>query len=288
VNPADVPLRIVQLSDIHCGTPTFQPGLMQRMLDTIAALRPDVVVVAGDLTAAGYSEEFAEAAAWLGRLDVPTVVVPGNHDARNLGHVHFLEHFGECRRRLRIPLEGERAERVRATGITIVAVDSSRTDVNEGEVGAATRAWIAEQFPDPDDVKALVLHHHLVSIPGTGRERNTIVDAGEVLELLTELDVDLVLSGHKHVPWFWAVNGLLICNSSTATTRRVRGRTPPSWSELRVDATTVKVFLHYEDGRRSLSVIRSRNSRRLVREASYVTPAFRTWNPLPVAGGGAP
>jgi hypothetical protein len=67
---------------------------------------------------------------------------------------------------------------------------------------------------------------------------------------------------------------MLICNSGTAGTRRVRGLTPPSWNELHVDASTIKVFTHYLDGRRELSVIFSRKTRALTREAFYVTEDF--------------
>jgi hypothetical protein len=50
--------------------------------------------------------------------------------------------------------------------------------------------------------------------------------------------------------------------------------TPPSWNEITVDASTIKVFLHYQDGRRELAVIRSRTTRAMVREAFYMTEDF--------------
>jgi 3',5'-cyclic AMP phosphodiesterase CpdA len=79
----DVPLRIAHVSDIHCGEPTFQPEVMASTVEAINRLKPDVVVVAGDLTAAGYEWEFETAAEWLGRIEAPTVIVPGNHDSRH-------------------------------------------------------------------------------------------------------------------------------------------------------------------------------------------------------------
>ena len=162
----------------------------------------------------------------------------------------------------------ERAERLLATGFTVAAVDSSQPDVNDGHVGRERYPWIREQFSEPDDVKIFLIHHHLVPIPGTGRERNIITDSGDLLAQLTEMDVDIVLSGHKHVPFFWGLNGILVCNSGTASTKRLRGLTPPSWNEIQVDASTIKVFLHYPDGRRELSVIFSRKTRALTREVS--------------------
>ena len=53
---------------------------------------------------------------------------------------------------------------------------------------------------------------------------------------------------------------------------------PPSWNEIRVDASTIKVYLHYPDGRRELSVIRTRTTRSMIREAFYLTQDFLSSN----------
>ena len=140
--------------------------------------------------------------------------------------------------------------------------------------------WIRTQFEDPDDIKIFAIHHHLVSVPGTGRERNIVMDAGDLLAQLTTLDIDLIVSGHKHVPFFWGINGILIANSGTCSTKRLRGLTPSSWNEVEIDASTIKVFLHYPDGRRELAVIFSRKTRALTREAFYMTEEFIASNRL--------
>ena len=275
-----MPVRIAQVSDIHCGEPSFSEAAMRSVVDRVNAMEPDLVAVVGDLTAAGYQWEFEEAARWIAEFERPIVVIPGNHDYRNVGYIHFQRIYGRGFCRHRAEFDGERAERLGATGITVVGVNSAEPDVNEGNLGLENYPWIREQFDEPDDIKVFAIHHHLVSIPGTGRERNIITDAGDVLAELTRLDVDLVLSGHKHVPFFWGVNGMLVCNSGTATTRRVRGLTPPSWNEIQIDASTVKVFLHYPDGRRELSVIFSRRTRAMTREAFYLTPDFLDSNQM--------
>ena len=268
------------MSDIHCGEPTFDAGLMASILEAVNEMSPDLVVIAGDLTAAGYEWEFEEAVRWLNLLEPPKVVISGNHDARNVGYLHFQAHFGDSFTRYRQAFDAERAERMAATGFTVVAVDSSQPDINDGHVGRARYPWIRSQFDEPDDVKIFAIHHHLVSIPGTGRERNIITDAGDLLAELTLLDIDIVLSGHKHVPFFWGVNGILICNSGTATTRRLRGRTPSSWNEIHIDASTIKVFLHYPDGRQELSVLFSRKTRAMTREAFSLTDDFLASNQI--------
>jgi 3',5'-cyclic-AMP phosphodiesterase len=278
---ARMPLRIAQLSDVHMGGPLSLPSeTLGEILERVRRIEPDVVVLAGDLTTAGYEWEYEEAASWVAQLDFPKVIIPGNHDARNVGYVHFERLFGQPFSRVRMGFDAERAERLQASGFTIVGLDSSEPDVNEGRIGRDRYPWIRTQFDEPNDIRIVTVHHHLVPIPGTGRERNIVLDAGDALLTLTALDIDIVLSGHKHVPYFWGLNGMLICNSGTAGTRRVRALSPPSWNELHVDASTVKVFVHYLDGRRELSVIFSRKTRALTREAFYVTGDFLRSNPL--------
>jgi 3',5'-cyclic AMP phosphodiesterase CpdA len=270
----NIPLRIAQISDIHCGEVSFEAQLMEQFIESVNAMEPDIVIVAGDLTASGYDWEFREAARWLERIEPPMLVIPGNHDSRNVGYIHFERYFGERFSRFRRSFDPERAERLKASGFTVVGVDSSQPDLNDGHVGREHYRWISDQFDEPDDFKILAIHHHLVSIPGTGRERNIITDAGDLLAELTKLDVDVAVSGHKHVPFFWSVNGMLICNSSTATTHRVRGLTPPSWNEIQIDASTIKVYLHHEDTRRELSLIFSLRTRILTRDDFYLTEDF--------------
>jgi len=280
---SQIPLRIAQISDIHFGGALSLPAeTMEAVAEDIRRTDPDIVVVAGDLTYTGYEWEYEEAATWLRTLEFPQIVIPGNHDGRNVGRVHFRRLFGEPYSRYRALFEPERAERLRATGFTIVALDSSEPDLDEGRVGEERYPWIHDGLDEPDDIKIVAVHHHLIPVPGTGRERNIVHDAGDLLLTLTRMDVDLILSGHKHVPFFWGLNGILLCSSGTAGTRRVRGRTPPSWNEVHVDATTIKVFLHYLDGTRELAVIFSRKTRALTREAFYVTEDFLSKNQVPV------
>lgn len=281
---SQIPLRIAHISDLHAGEVTFQHDVMAKVIEAINRMAPDVVVVAGDVTAAGYEDEYVEAAAILAQIEPPKVIIPGNHDARNVGWVHFEQYFGERFSRLRQAFDAERAERLRATGFVVVGVDSSEPDLDEGRVGRDRYQWVRRQFEDPpamrEDIKIFAIHHHLVSVPGTGRERNIVMDAGDLLAQLTTLDIDLILSGHKHVPFFWGINGILIANSGTCSTKRLRGLTPSSWNEVEIDASTIKVFLHYPDGRRELAVIFSRKTRALTREAFTMTQDFVTSNRL--------
>lgn len=242
---------IAQLSDIHCGSPFFDAQLLHHAVEEIRALAPDLVVVGGDLTTDGYAHEFREAQTALAPLldaQLTTIVIPGNHDAKNVGYLHFVDSFGAGD----VPGKGDRV--LRLSGhlddagpklVTLVAMDSTKPDLAEGEIGRERYSWIRQQFSAPADLRVFALHHHLVPVPGTGRERNTVWDSGDVLALLGEVGVDIVLSGHKHVPFVWLLNDLLVVNSGTVSSHRLRGYVRPSYNLLEVTEERVVVTLRY-------------------------------------------
>ncbi|MDP1809742.1 MAG: metallophosphoesterase [Actinomycetota bacterium] len=235
--------RIVALSDIHCGDPRFDSKLLTLVIHEINQLGPDLVVVGGDLTADGYREQFVAAKEYMDLIDCRRkAVVPGNHDCRNVGYVHFEDLFGPRDASLSFPFGVSWGNRVQEN-IRVVATDSGKPDLNDGEIGREHYAWIKQNFHDPDDFKLFILHHHLVSVPGTGRERNIVLDAGDVLATLREASVDLVLCGHKHVPYVWQVGDLLLVNSGTAATHRTRGFSTPSYSVIDIRPERIDVSI---------------------------------------------
>jgi 3',5'-cyclic AMP phosphodiesterase CpdA len=231
---ASRPFVIAHLSDLHCGSPYFVGNLLERAIKEINELSPDVVVCSGDLTTFGYRQEYRMARGYLDRLDCDAVIaVPGNHDSRNVGHVHYEE------------MIGPRSSVLRAGGIVFVAVDSSEPDLDHGTVGRGRYRWIEEQFAEPADFRVFVLHHHLLPIPGTGRERNVVHDAGDTLEVLQRAGVNLVLSGHKHVPYAWRLEDLFVVNAGTVSSLRLRGHTRPCYNVVEITPEMVDIYRKY-------------------------------------------
>jgi 3',5'-cyclic-AMP phosphodiesterase len=232
---------IAQLSDVHVGGGRYRKELLRTAIEEINAAGPDLVVVAGDLTDEGYPDQYPLAKEELSALASPQIVcVPGNHDARNVGYLHFEDTFGTRDSRLRLELDGLK--------LALVAVDSSKPDLDEGEIGREHYGWIEEGFHGEADLRVFVCHHHLVPVPGTGRERNQVLDAGDVLALLRQCEVDLVLSGHRHVPYVWPIAGILLVHSGTVATLRTRGFPNPAYNLVRVEAGRISVDLHVPGG----------------------------------------
>jgi 3',5'-cyclic AMP phosphodiesterase CpdA len=196
------------------------------MVAEVNAMAPDVVVVTGDMTDMGYRREFEHAAELLDRVECERkLVIPGNHDARNVGEVHFETLWGARNSWMDIN-----------DNVRIVGLDSSEPDLDQGRIGRERYRWMEELFADaPDRIKVVAIHHHLMPVPGTGRERNVIFDAGDLLSILTHIGVDVVLCGHKHVPNVWRLDDLLIVNTGTATSLKLRGRTRPAYTVVVVD-----------------------------------------------------
>ncbi len=229
------PFTIAHISDLHCGGPYFLPNLLERAIVEINDMQPDMIVCSGDLTTMGYKEEYATAKTFLDELECDSIVyIPGNHDSRNVGYVHFEDLFGD------------RNSVLRKGGVTVVAVDSTEPDLDHGQIGRGRYRWIEEQFAEGDpELKIFVLHHHLLPVPGTGRERNVVYDAGDCIETLLRSGVQLVLSGHKHVPYAWRLENMFIVNTGTVSSLRLRGHTRPCYNVIEVCASHVDIWRRY-------------------------------------------
>src|SRR3954462_6014551 len=230
-------MKIVQMSDIHVGSGLFRPDLLSSAIEETNSLAPDLFATVGDLTTEECRWEFEEAKEYLDRIECPNVVVAmGNHDARSVGYRHFEEFFGMREGAVTVPVpEGE---------AKVVALDSTKPDLDEGEVGREHYAWLDSEFRGWDrGPKILMIHHHILAVPGTGRDVNILRDAGDVMAILRELGVDLVLSGHRHVPYVWSISGVRVLHSGTVSTLRVRGTMPPSYNVIEIDADEVRIAM---------------------------------------------
>jgi 3',5'-cyclic-AMP phosphodiesterase len=229
------PFTIAQISDLHCGTQFFLPNLLERAITEINEIAPEIVVVSGDLTTFGFKEEYAVARDFINQIECDSIVIiPGNHDSRNVGYLHFEELFGD------------RSSVLRKGGVTVVAVDSTEPDLDHGVIGRGRYRWIEEQFAaEPAELRVFVLHHHLLPVPGTGRERNVVYDAGDCIECLQRAGVQLVLSGHKHVPYAWKLEDLFIVNAGTVSSLRLRGHSRPCYNVIEVTNGHVDVWRRY-------------------------------------------
>ncbi len=237
---SDYVTRIVHLSDIHVSSAHFLADVAESVVEGINEIAPDIVVVTGDLTQNGSYPEFAGAKELIGRIDCENkVIVPGNHDSRNVGYLLFEDLFGA------------RSTCHASSGVTVVGVDSSQPDIDDGHVGRDLYDWIAKSF-ETDGFKVFALHHHLIPVPMTGREEQIPVDSGDVLELLDRCGVNLVLCGHRHVPWVWRLNDMFVVNAGTACSNKIKARTTQCYNLIEIDERALRIYRVLPSGEQEL------------------------------------
>jgi len=83
-------------------------------------------------------------------------------------------------------------------------------------------------------MKILVFHHHLVSVPFSGRDQDVLEDAGDILDMVLRHKVNLVLMGHRHVRRVLQIYDTVLVNTGTVSSIRTRGRLGQSYNIIDV------------------------------------------------------
>ena len=233
-------MLLVQLSDLHVGS-QFQPQVFAKVVSEVNKLKPDVIIITGDLTDEGLLKQYQQCKKLVKKFKTKKIIsISGNHDYRNTGYLAFKKFF---------PFE---TINELGKNVVIVTVGTARPDRNEGEVGYRQNLWLERTMDKyKNRIKSLAMHHHLVGIPDTGSDRLTVIDAGDVLRTILETNVDLVLCGHKHRPWVWNFGNLQIVNAGTASSERSRGLFENSYNIITIKGKKIQVDLKIVGGKRT-------------------------------------
>ncbi len=224
---------IVQISDLHFGG-EFREDYMENVIGYINENRPDIVVCTGDLAHKGRLAQFQGITPFLNRIKPKMLIVPGNHDAKNNGLIFFEKFFGPRRRKMLI----EEKDTI------IVGLSSVMDDLKDGEIGDEQLLWLAQQFDKHGmENRVIALHHHLIPLPLAGRKWSTVRDAGEILEFAQLFKIDLVLSGHRHVPHAWVIGATTFLYCGTSSSEKVRADEHPSFNHITLDRGDLEVHM---------------------------------------------
>jgi Icc protein len=235
---------IAHISDLHVSQAGFDEKAFLQVVEEINALKPEMIILTGDITDAGYYKDFLKATKYLDMFDAPLFAIPGNHDSRNIGYETFEELIGE--RSWKLTKEGE---------MVIIGLDSSAPDVNYGHIGREQQFWLESQLEQANKENLLTIvavHHHVIPIPQTGRERNVLTDAGDILKTLVDYDVDIVMCGHKHVPNLWKMHDTLFVNAGSVSSVKLRGKDVNSYNTYEITDDYIQIVLNKVDGSKIL------------------------------------
>ena len=263
-------MKIQCISDFHIGG-AFNQQMFDKGVELVNTTDSDFVIFCGDLTDAGTLQQYKLAVELLKKIKKPLLLVPGNHDAKNVGDLLWEEFLGP---RYFVKIDTERK-------VKILGLDSNEPDANTGRMGRKAIERIYQEFMDLDETwtKILVSHHQTLPIPYTGRERSAVNDAGETIKAIMDCNVNIVLNGHRHITNVYRISDgdfqSLIVNIGTMSCTKTRYREEYSITEIDYDLekTTVDVIqLNHPEPK----VINKFNSSLTISSYFSVPPTFST------------
>src|SRR6478672_11468231 len=237
-------MKLVQISDLHIGGLFKQDAFNTIVKEVNDDLKPDVIIISGDLTDDGLLFQFEQARKEIARFNCPNLIVfPGNHDYRHTGYLLFKKFFPFTKQIYEFD-----------DNIVVVTLGTARPDRDEGEVGHRQSIWMEETLGKYNNFKTkmVAMHHHLIAIPDTGYTNVVgISDAGDILRTCLENDVDLVICGHKHRPWLWNLGSMKIAYAGTACSWRYRGVFKDTYNIIDIDENNnIKIDIKIVGGKR--------------------------------------
>lgn len=225
---------ILQVSDTHFGTE--RALVVQALVQLARRMRPELVVLSGDITQRARARQFQAARAFMDQLGSPRLVVPGNHD------IPLFNLWG----RLMRPYAGHRAAfgdelepRFVSAGLMVLAVNTTRAYRHKnGEVSPAQMARVAGQLAQagPAQLRVVVVHQPIdVQRPQDVPDR--LIGHAAAQEAWAAAGADLVMGGHIHLPFVMPLPGLArplwAVQAGTAVSHRVRPGAPNSVNLVR-------------------------------------------------------
>jgi len=254
-------LRIMHISDLHFGAAHFDKR--EHLLRSVRQLKPHLILVSGDIVDRPRPDYFRDAKEYLNQLaDLSRYLLlcPGNHDRH--GKVDLSEYmnrllitrgpfdckFIEFSDRFRLacfifsstPAEiTESEQRPRAPfeelkqTIELLIQVRGWVDPAQLQKMRSWRDWLLENRHDAyrESLKIAALHHHPLPTSKSSYSQQFLIllNSGEVLDCLTDLEIDLAFHGHQHDPLIQGLRRgrsdkeMLVLSAGTATMSSKRG-----------------------------------------------------------------
>lgn len=151
-------LRIGQLTDLHIGFDLANEregnlirleAVLARFLDP--GVRPDILLLTGDLTENGDAESFARLANALKDYPIPCWPIPGNHDLRDT----LLEAFPHV-----VPADGFIQYVIDLPGLRVLMLDTLEIGRHGGAFCETRARWLSDRLHEAPDVPTFIAMHH--------------------------------------------------------------------------------------------------------------------------------
>lgn len=193
---------VAQLSDIHANGSADAVARLDRVLSWLGPLRPDAVIVSGDLVEDDTAESYGEVRRRLASAGAPFFVVPGNADDVPTMRNAFRDLYGWSDSD-RLNISG------RVGDLRLIGLDVTVTMAGYGEA-APVLDWLQAELHSSEVPTLIFLHQHPFLCGVDQLDRNMCRDA-DGLESVIRGAGDRVLAvtcGHVHRPVTTSFAGL--------------------------------------------------------------------------------
>lgn len=225
---------LLQVSDPHFGTE--RPPVVEALVALAAQLRPDLVVLSGDITQRARTVQFNAARAVMDRLGAPLLALPGNHD------IALFDLWSRLRRpyaRYSAAFGSDLAPVFASHDLLVMGVNTTRAwRHKDGEVSDAQIATVAQQLRQarPEQLRVVVVHQP-IDVMRPEDLPNRLHNHAAAQQAWAAAGADVVMGGHIHLPYVMPLPGLAralwAVQAGTAVSRRVRSGMPNSVNVLR-------------------------------------------------------
>lgn len=154
---------ILQITDTHIARDGVlvsgrldTAAALARLIDRIKSIRAqigsiDAVLVSGDLSDDGSAQSYVRFKAQLAPLDLPLLVIPGNHDARAPMRASFADQFSKVG-----PLDWA----TRIGDLKIIGLDTLVEGAGKGTLSAQSLTFLQTALAQTKDMPTLLALHH--------------------------------------------------------------------------------------------------------------------------------
>jgi 3',5'-cyclic AMP phosphodiesterase CpdA len=187
---------IIHISDLHFGQADY--AVVERLVEKIAELAPDLVVVSGDLTQRARTDQFREARAFLDRLPQPQLIVPGNHD---VPLYNLFDRFVSPLTKYRKHITDDLTPEFHDEDASVLGINTARSlTIKGGRINDAQVEEVLDKLRGLDKQKVkIIVTHHPFDLPEGFDEDDIVGRAKEVMPQLVDCGADIFLAGHLHV-----------------------------------------------------------------------------------------
>ncbi|MDP3911340.1 MAG: metallophosphoesterase [Gemmatimonadales bacterium] len=248
-------VQILHVGDLHFGgvADILQIEALERLLPD---LRPDAVVISGDISQRSRHGEFQRARAFvhLARETAPVLVIPGNHDvqwwwrpfvpfSKDVVYRKYRRYFGDdLTPTLTLPGTAVIASALTAHGVAWGSLTPRLRDLAvKGHLPKKEAQRVRQVFAaaEPGVARVLVVHHNVLR--GTISKRMGLARWKGAQQRILESGADVVLCSHDHEEGADLLGGRVVVSTAGTLSTRSRPGKAPSFSMVTIDDAAVQV-----------------------------------------------